>query len=199
MAVVGLGKIGMGYDETLPPKKYVQTHVRALHIHPGFTLAGGCDPNKSKRRKFFLRYKKPVFSRPEELLKKTRPEVVIIANPASQHKKSLSTAIREKKVRAVLCEKPLAENLLDSVQMVKNCKKRRKKLYINFIRRADSGILEIKKRIQTGKIQGPFKAVVWYSKGLLHNGCHYVDLLKFLFGPMRGASLIRKERARQGW
>jgi len=193
VAILGLGKISMGYDKALPEKKYVRTHARALNIHPGFILAGGCDPNKNKRSEFHLRYKKPAFSRPEDLLKKTRPEVVVIASPTSQHKNSLAVAIRQKDVRAVLCEKPLAEKVLESARMVKMCKKMRRRFYINFIRRADPGILEIRKKILNGKIQKPFKAVVWYCKGLLHNGCHFVDLLSFLFGPIRAASIIGKE------
>lgn len=187
----------MGYDKALPIKKYVQTHTRALHIHPGFFLAAGCDPDKSKRREFCLRYKKPVFSKPGELFKKIQPEVVIIASPTSQHKNSLAAIIRQKKVKTVLCEKPLGDDLAESIQMVKSCKKNKKKIYLNFIRRADPGILEIKKRILTGKIQKPFKAVVWYSKGLLHNGCHYVDMLSFLFGPIQDVGIIEKGTSEQ--
>lgn len=182
----------MGYDKKFPQKQYVQTHARALHIHPGFFLAAGCDPDKSKRREFFLRYKKPVFCRPGDLFKKIRPQVVVIASPTSQHRSSLAAAICLKEVKAVLCEKPLGDDLAESIQMVKSCKKNQKKLYLNFIRRADPGILEIKKRIQTGKIQKPFKAVVWYSKGLLHNGCHYLDMLTFLFGSIQAAGIIPK-------
>lgn len=184
----------MGYDQKLPATKYVYTHARAFHIHTGFSLVGAYDPDANKRKLFQKHYKKPVFSCARSLLDKTRPEVVIVASPTSKHKKSVTEALVEKKVQAILCEKPLAEKIETSMRMVKACKKKRKALYVNFIRRADAGILEVKKRIKSGRMRNPFQAVVWYSKGLLHNGSHFVDLLTFLLGPIQGADIVRQGR-----
>ena len=39
--VLGLGKIGMGYDLGLDPNVYALTHARAFQQHPDFQLAGG--------------------------------------------------------------------------------------------------------------------------------------------------------------
>jgi len=190
VAILGLGDIGMGYDKGLQGATHVYTHARAFDLHPGFSLVGAYDPNPRKRAEFHAKYKKPVFSSAEKMLKEVRPEVVVVASPTFEHKKSVATALKGENVLAILCEKPMAANIEDSSQIVQACKKKRKALYINFIRRADPGILEVKGKIKSGQIKGPFKSVVWYSKGLLHNGSHYVDLMRFWFGPIYGASLI---------
>lgn len=183
----------MGYDKGFRGATHVYTHARAFDSHPGFSLVGAYDPNPRKRAEFHTRYKKPAFSSVDKMFKEVRPEVVVVASPTSEHKKSVAAALGEKNVKAILCEKPLALNLEDSSQIVQACQKKRKALYINFIRRADPGILEVKERIKSRQIKGPFKSVVWYSKGLLHNGSHYVDLMTFWFGPIHKVSLIAKE------
>jgi predicted dehydrogenase len=193
VAILGLGDIGMGFDKGLQGATHVYTHARAFDLHPGFSLVGAYDPNPRKRAKFRAKYKKPVFSSAEKMFKEVRPEVVVVASPTSEHKKSVATALRGENVLAILCEKPMAANIEDSSQIVQACKKKRKALFINFIRRADPGILEVKEKIKSRQIKGPFKSVVWYSKGLLHNGSHYIDLMTFWFGPIHKVSLIAKE------
>ena len=194
MALLGLGEIGMGYDKRLRPATHIYTHARAFGCHPGFSLVGAYDPNPRKRAEFTAQYKKPTFSSVEKMFKETQPEVVVVASPTSEHKKSVVSALGGKKVLAILCEKPLAGNIEDSIQIVQACKTKKKPLYVNFIRRADPGILEVKKRIKSRQIKGPFKSVVWYSKGLLHNGSHYVDLMTFWLGPIKGVSLIGSKK-----
>jgi len=194
VAILGLGNIGMGYDKGFRGATHVYTHARAFDLHPGFSLVGAYDPNPRKRAEFHTRYKKPVFSSVDKMFKEVRPEVVVVASPTSEHKKSVATALSEKNVKAILCEKPLAANLEDSIKIVQACKKKRKALHVNYIRRADPGILEVKERIKSRQIKGPFKSVIWYSKGLLHNGSHFVDLMSFWFGPIHGVSLIAKRK-----
>ena len=41
--LVGLGQMGMGYDLNLDPSKYIQSHSRALQIHPDFDFFGAVD------------------------------------------------------------------------------------------------------------------------------------------------------------
>ena len=194
VVILGLGEIGMGYDKRLRAATHVYTHARAFDSHPGFSLVGAYDPNPRKRAEFHAKYKKPVFSSVDRMFKEVRPEVVVVASPTSEHKKSVATALEGENVLAILCEKPMAANIEDSSQIVQACKKKRKALFINFIRRADPGILEVKRRIEGRRIKGPFKSVVWYSKGLLHNGSHFVDLMSFWFGPIHGVSLIPKRK-----
>ncbi len=58
------------------------------------------------------------------------------------------------------------------------------------MRRADPGVIEIKERIRSGQILEPIKGVVWYSKGFLHNGSHFFNLLEFWLGPFIRGKII---------
>jgi len=56
-------------------------------------------------------------------------------------------------------------------------------------------VIEIKERIDSGKITTPIKGVVWYSKGFLHNGSHFFNLLEYWLGPFHDAILLDKGRS----
>ena len=55
-------------------------------------------------------------------------------------------------------------------------------MFVNYMRRSDPGAIEIRDRIRDGRIAGPIKGVAWYSKGLLHNGSHFFNILSFWLG-----------------
>jgi predicted dehydrogenase len=90
----------------------------------------------------------------------------------------------------VLCEKPLAYGLEEAREMVAACESAGVTLLVNYVRRADPGVIQIKSLIESGHIAGPIKGVVWYSKGFLHNGSHFFDLLEFWLGPLVQAKLL---------
>jgi len=194
--ILGLGKIGMGYDRNLPSASHVLTHARALHLQPGFKLVGAFDPRPSKRSWFQRHYRQATCSSAAKILQEKTPDLVVVASPTGTHRQLIETTIRQVPCRAILCEKPLTMSCADSEAMVRACRRKKIQLYVNFIRRADPAVLEVKRRIEAGRLQGPFKAVVWYGKGLLHTGSHFLDLLSFWLGPVRAGTLIAKGRKR---
>ena len=121
VVIFGLGRIGMGYDKRLPAPQYVTSHARAVQIHRKFDLVGGYDPNSKKRTEFERNYKRPTFSCAEKMIRECNPEIVIIASPTLKHKNSIEVSLQSKKIRGVLCEKPLSECLTDSLSIVKTC------------------------------------------------------------------------------
>jgi predicted dehydrogenase len=60
------------------------------------------------------------------------------------------------------------------------------------MRRSEPGVLEVKRRIDQGTIAGPIKGVAWYTKGLLHNGSHLINLCEFWLGKATGFTIISK-------
>jgi len=193
--IVGLGNIGMGYDKALPRETHVLSHARAFSLHPDFDLVGGVDPDTAMRTEFSNSYATAAFASIEELLAEVKPDVVALASPTSSHSAMLAAILARYTPRAILCEKPLAPDSFAAHEMVEMCNAMKVPLYVNFIRRADPAVLEVKQRLNSGKIALPFKAVVWYSKGLLHNGSHFVDLLTFWFGPVRSMQVISSGRS----
>lgn len=196
-AIIGLGNIGMRYDRALPADAYVLSHARAFYLHPEFDLVGGADPDAVLRKEFTQCYGAKAYANAEQLLADIKPDVIVVACPTQSHGGVVSTILAHHAPRAILCEKPLAYESATAQAMNEACANRKIPLYVNYIRRADPGVQEIKVRIESAEIAMPFKAVVWYSKGLLHNGSHFADLLAYWFGPIRAGAIIQPGRTLQ--
>lgn len=179
--IVGLGKIGMGYDLELDPATVIYSHCRAFSLHPAFELIGAVDPSAAQRELFELHYGKPAYANIESALKVGAASIVIIASPTVKHSETLNMVLHTKP-KFILCEKPLAYDLVEARNMVEACENAGVKLFVNYMRRADAGAIEVKKRIEDGAISLPIKGVAWYSKGFLHNGSHFFNLLEFWLG-----------------
>jgi len=192
--VVGLGQIGMGYDLKHNPDQYVMTHARAFQIHPAFELVGGIDSDDMRLSAFESEYDCPVYSDLVCALKDCNPDVVVIATPTATHLQVLVTVIRESKPRAIICEKPLTYDISEATKMVESCEAIGIRLFVNYMRRSDSAVIEVKSRIDKGIISQPVKGVCWYSKGLIHNGSHFFNLLQYWLGSVANFEIINKGR-----
>ena len=190
VALIGLGGIGMRYDSKLPDTDYIFSHARAFALHPDFALLGAADPAADSREQFTATYKTAAYATVPELLSRGTADVVIIASPTHTHLEVVRAVLRHGRPKLILCEKPLAYDSAEADEIVRLCRDQDVPLFVNYIRRADPGVIDVKARLDDGRIGLPFKAVVWYSKGLLHNGSHFLDLLTFWFGPARTWHII---------
>jgi predicted dehydrogenase len=192
--VVGLGQIGMGYDLNHDPKDFILTHARSFQVHPSFELAGGVDSNPERISLFQEKYLCPGYMSLEAALINLEPDIVAISTPTAQHHQTVSIVLKTIKPEAILCEKPLAYDLDEAKAMVANCEAKGVKLYVNYMRRSDRAVFDIKKRINNGCISQPIKGVAWYSKGLLNNGSHFMNLLQFWLGNITDFKVISQGR-----
>lgn len=180
----------MRYDFGLPEQDYALSHARAYSLHSDFSLLGAADPEPALRQQFTERYKTAAYASVAGLLAAGNADVIVIASPTDTHLAIVREVLQGSTPRLILCEKPLAYSESDATEMERLCRERDVLLFVNYIRRADPAVIEVKRRLDTAQIVAPFKAVVWYSKGLLHNGSHFLDLLAFWFGPVQHAALI---------
>ncbi len=192
VVVIGLGNIGMLYDIDLPKDQNVLTHCSAFSLHPDFELIGAIETNPKNRTLFEKKYELPSFNDIESYLKShgLAPDIFVVANPTESHLLTIEEIIEVSNPKAILCEKPLAYDTDEAEKIKKICDDNNIEIFLNFIRRADPGILELKNRLDSHQIQGPFKLVAWYSKGLIHNGSHFIDLFDFLFGSISSFKII---------
>jgi len=190
--IIGLGQIGMGYDYDLDRKQYILTHARAFNEHKNFKIIGAIDTNSEKGIKFRKKYKSEFFS---DVLsaKKLSPDIVIISTPTSEHTKTIKDALNYFKPKVILCDKPLAPSLNEAKKIYKLCNTHGVRLFVNYMRTSLPETLEIKKNIFQQKYKGSFKGIVWYSKGLIHNGSHFVNLISFLFGDVKKIRTFNKD------
>lgn len=192
--IIGLGQIGMGYDLNLNSSEAIYTHARALSVHPAFDLVCAVDPVKEQRDIFKKHYLKPTYPTISSAQQLQEASVIVIASPTDQHSLTIKEVLTHSTPKIILCEKPLSNNLDEAREMVQACENAGVRLFVNYIRRADSGAIEIKERIESGQIKNPIKGIAWYSKGFFHNGSHLFNLLEFWLGPYKKAKILDKGR-----
>jgi predicted dehydrogenase len=192
--IIGLGQIGMAYDLNIDTSKAVYSHARAFSLHHAFKLCGGGDPSATQRAIFEGHYGQPAYTDIESAMTSEMPSVVVIALPTKLHGAAINTVLLHSTPKVILCEKPLAYDLVEARKMVEACENAGVKLFVNYMRRADIGAIEVKKRIEEGDIALPIKGVAWYSKGFLHNGSHFFNLLEFWLGSFVNAKVLDSVR-----
>lgn len=188
--IVGLGKIGMVYDLALSDRQYVYSHARAFSQHPRFTLLGGVDTDAECRRLFEQTYECPAYPDIASAVQAEIPAVIVIAVPTTLHAEMVRQALLNATPLVILCEKPIAYDLTEARTILEACAKRGVRLYVNYVRRSDPGVIQVKSRLESGAIALPAKGVAWYSKGLLHNGSHLFNLLEYWLGAMKSAAVL---------
>jgi predicted dehydrogenase len=193
--LIGLGAVGMGYDFDTKNAGVVSTHARAFANHADFELAGGVDTDPGACVRFQQRYGGWAGTDVAEALCAVTPDVVVVASPTRYHGDAVRAALRHAKPKLILCEKPLSYSLKDARAMVVACRQAGCLFYVNYQRRVEPGALEVKRRLQSGAIATPLKGVLWYSKGLLHNGSHFSNLLEFWLGSVEKFSVINAGRS----
>lgn len=182
-AVVGLGSIGQLYDYDNMDGTRVLTHANGFFRHAQFELVAGVDPSEKNRAMFQKKFLRSAYSSVAELYEHCSPDVVSIAVPTHLHHQVFCEIV-SRKPKAILCEKPVAATLDEGRQMQKLANQYGVTVLINYIRRFEPGVLDIKRRIQAGEIGAVYKGVMWYSKGILNNGSHFIDLLIYLLGSV---------------
>jgi len=197
--IVGLGQIGMGYDlHQSSATSQIYTHARAFSQHSDFFLIAAVDPDKQQREIFQQKYQCPAYTEINEALNHHNPYLVIIAVPTQYHYATLCQVLEQSEPQAVLCEKPLSYSLDEANVMVELCSKKNVNLYVNYMRRSDPAVIEIKRRLDSGEIATPVKGTCWYSKGFQHNGSHFFNLLEFWLGPFESAEILETGRLWEG-
>lgn len=191
---MGLGQIGMGYDYALDPCEFVLSHARSFSIHPDFELIGGVDLDPNQCANFETEYKMPGYTNLEQALHDLSPTIIIIATPSGSHGLILERILRSHIPKVLVCEKPLDESLTVAQNMVEMCNQNGVKLFVNYMRRSEGSVIQIKKMIDDQVIQSPIKAVAWYSKGLFNNGSHMLNLLEYWLGGVVGHTMIDSNR-----
>lgn len=190
-AVIGLGKIGQGLDYEHEGSSRVLTHATAFFFHPEFQLLAGVDPDVAARARFEKKFSRPAYATLSELVRGTSPDVLAISVPTALHFKVFSEALQFGP-RAILCEKPLALTVEEARRMKSMAEAARCVLGVNYMRRFEPGVLELKRRIAGGEFGRIYKGTVWYSKGILNNGSHFIDLLHFLLGSASDVEVLEE-------
>jgi predicted dehydrogenase len=181
--IVGCGNVAGGYD-LLGAKREVWTHAKAYKLTPGVEIVGAVDSDSARAHQFVKAWRIP-YSGTElsRAIKETKPDLVSICSPTETHVPLIRQLCRAR-VRAILCEKPIAYDFGPAELAVELCEREGVLLAINYQRNWDRCLNRLEKAIRQGKLGRPELIRVLYSKGLIHNGSHFVSLLSRWFGDL---------------
>jgi predicted dehydrogenase len=181
--IIGCGNVAGGYD-LRGGNREVWTHAKAYQLTPGVELVGVIDSSPTIARQFAKTWR-VAFSGTKLLpaLERTRPDIVSICSPTHTHVPLIKDLCRAG-VRGILCEKPIAYDLRTAEQAVELCEKNGVLLVVNYQRNWDRQLNQLGAKIHLGEFGSAELIRVLYSKGLLHNGSHFVSLLSRWFGEL---------------
>ena len=188
--IIGLGNIGMGYDLNLEPKKFSLTHARAFSYHKNFKIIGGVDIDKSKKYIFEKEFSAPFYDSLEIAVNEKKPDLIIVSTPTKFHHETVINIVQVCSPKMILCEKPLSYSSKEAEDILSICKKNKINLFVNYYKRSDQSNKEITSLISNEYKNTQIKGTVWYSKGLIHNGLHFLDLLISWLGPYKKIDII---------
>jgi len=181
--IVGCGRIAGEFDSD-PKRKWIATHAGAYGEFPGTGLAAAADIDKEKLGNFGKTWDvDSLYADYKEMLKKEGLDFLSICTWGASHLDILRDAV-DSGVKAIWCEKPIADRLESADEMIELCKEKNVVLIINHQRRYDTLHRKIREFISEGKLGKIQEVAFFYTAGIANSGSHMLDLLRFFFGDV---------------
>jgi predicted dehydrogenase len=190
--IVGCGDIAGGFD-TAHQGPEVLTHARAYGRQGNFTLTACVEPDEERRLAFMERWNVPHGFADLEACRASGMafDVASLCAPTPFHEDALERLL-QMPMRAVFCEKPLTADLAPARRLVAAYEAAGRPLAVNFLRRGDRALNDLRRDIADGKWGALQSAVGHYTKGILNCGSHMIDLVHFLAGPLTPEAVFRR-------
>jgi len=179
VALIGLGNIGLLYDDNFLDNSKALSHIKAIYLHKKFTLKYIVDIDESHLKTVQKVFPNILFYNNYKILKeKTDIDILVIATPTDTHFQILNAFNHHLSIKQIFIEKPLFSK---STEYNKLSKELKDKITVNYLRRFDKNIIKLKKQISNNRFGTVQKIVINYCKGIKNNGSHMIDMINFLF------------------
>lgn len=171
------------------------SYARSVQSMPGVEIAGIYDANPAKGEEWAEKLQSRFFASADELLAENLDGAVICAENVNHRPLVEACAGR---VKAILCEKPIATTIADAQAMIDICAKTDTKLQIAFPVRYSPSIRHLKDQLDTGSLGEIYSAKCtnhgsmpggWFIDQKLAGGgavidhtVHVIDVLRWLWG-----------------
>lgn len=196
VAIIGLGRIGFDYG-----KNKNLSHFNSILDYPNFKITSLVDKNLSIKKKLQNNFKEIFYEKIKLIPVKKNIDIAIISSSDDSHYKNTIDIIKYKP-KLIIIEKPISKKYQEIKKICNLLEKNKINMIVNFSRRFNKDYISIKKKIQKGFF-GKIKYVrMHYSRGLIHNSVHLLELSIWLFGKPLNYSFNNKQRSRslpQDW
>lgn len=193
-AIIGCGNIAALYDHPHQGDR-VLTHAHAYSQERRTELCAMADVDHQKANDAANTWGGVAYNDPKEMLDNENIDIISICVP-DEHHENLLDMCYEYNPKAVFCEKPLTLDMVSGERIVNKYYEAGIVLAVNYSRRWDPTIQHLKSEFEKGIYGNVLNITGIYTKGILHNGSHLVDILRFLFGNIEKAVPLS---ARSDW
>jgi UDP-N-acetylglucosamine 3-dehydrogenase len=136
-AVAGLGSMG-------------RNHARVWAELDGIELVGVADPSEGALSAFARGRRVEGFAGVEEMLERTRPDVLSVATPTSLHEETVAVAVR--RGVHVLVEKPVAPDVEGAERVAQLVRDAGVVAMVGHVERFNPALLELRRRLEEGQL-----------------------------------------------
>lgn len=185
-AIVGCGRIGTSTGDPALGRSRIRSHADAYLALPNVDLVGLCDPDEAALARASDAWGvSATFNDVASLLARTTPDLLSVCAPPSEHVGILRLAI-EAGVKGVLLEKPVALNLAAAREAVSLVESSETRVSVNYTRRFPPAYRAAIEDVRSGAIGQVQHVHGIYTKGIVNNGSHMIELLRAMLGdPVR--------------
>ena len=186
--VVGCGMIGTRLTGSADdPGTY--SHAQAYREHPRVDLAGVSDVDPARLADARRAWDVDGDGDALALCRRVAADIVSLCTPDVTHAVLAERLIAEAPPRLLFVEKPLALTGEDGERLLARARERGVAVAVNYSRRFSPAFQGLAAELREGRHGRPLLARFLYGKGLLHNGSHAIDLLRFWLGdPVKGTA-----------
>ena len=178
--IIGCGQIAGGYN-TSCDKGWSLTHACSYKLIDNVELVSACDPSNDVRISFGEKWGvNQLYSTVGEMLENENLDIISICSPTENHMEAFEVISKYNNIKAVFCEKPLSYDLNESYRIANLAGN--KYVSLNYFRRWNNTFKQLSQDISDKKYGDVIYISVRYTKGLLNNGSHFIDLLYWFFG-----------------
>lgn len=167
------------YDR-LSDGSWTSTHAGAYRLCAATELACAADTDAGALREFGQRWGvSSLYPDYRRMLERERPDIVSICVPTPRHA-AVFHDVCASGAAAVFLEKPVAASSAEARGFPAAAAGR--PVAVNYFRRWNPALAALREEMAAGGLGRPFRATVYYVKGLLGNASHYIDLMRWFFG-----------------
>ena len=193
-AIIGCGSIGSSMQDKLGAEnRGICTHAAAYKQNDNVELVAFCDASKDILQQSIQRWgEHSCYDNYQQLLYEQNPQLVSIATHVDSHFEITKACLSNESVQAVLLEKPVSNDLEEAKELLEIANQKNKLLSINYTRRFLPIFRKLSADIAIKKWGEPISVNGIYTKGIIHNGTHWIDLYRMMFGEPVSATATAK-------
>lgn len=180
VSIIGCGDIGFLFDHKRKTAGAL-THFKAFKDSDKFEIVSVSEIRKDIKDIISSEYEIKVYDDYKKMYDESKPDVIVIASNDESHFEILKMTA-DYIPKLVFCEKPLTLNYTEAKEIVELYTGRKIPLQVNFTRRFLEEFYGIEKMLRQKELGELESVTFYYSRGLIHNASHYLDLVNWYIG-----------------